>query len=392
MENGHIVFYNQQIMIKFYIIRQKGDNYMHWSEELKNNITDIGELAEYLGLNSAETEDIRKLCADYPMSVTRYYLSLVNRDDPLDPIRRMCIPTGAERSMDGDYDTSGEADNTVTPGLQHKYRETALLLTTNRCAMYCRHCFRKRLVGASDDEILSHFGEAADYIRAHTEITNVLLSGGDALMLPDDTLERYISELSGIDHLDLVRIASRMPVTSPQRIYADSRLLDMLGWYSAKKQLYVVTQFNHPRELTEEAHRAIHALLARGVVVKNQTVLLRGVNDSPETLGELLKKLTAAGATPYYVFQCRPVTGVKADFQVPISEGYDIVERAKARQNGQGKCFKYCMSHPTGKIEIAGKLDDGRIAFKYHQTKDEVDEGRIFIKKLPEGAGWLDEI
>lgn len=365
---------------------------MIWSEEMKHNVTDVAEIAPLLGLSDDETAKLTMLTERFPMSVTRYYLSLIDQNDPKDPIRKMCIPSAAEYSGEGQFDTSGEAGNTVVPGVQHKYRESALVLTTNRCAMYCRHCFRKRLVGLTDSEILSHFDGVIDYVREHEEITNVILSGGDALMLPTATLERYLYELTQIEHLDLIRVASRIPVVYPMRIFEDKGLLDILRRYTRMKQIYLVTQFNHPNELTPQAHTAVQALLAAGVVVKNQTVLLRGVNDSPEVLGALLRKLTAFGVVPYYVFQCRPVRGVKTSFQVPFAEGYDIVERAKAMQSGQGKCFKYCLSHPTGKIEIAGKLDDGRLAFKYHQTKDRADEGRIFIKDLPKDAAWLDEI
>lgn len=365
---------------------------MFWQDEMRNNVTEIDTLAPALGIPQAETEQLRRLLEYYPMSIPRYYLSLVDGSDPEDPIRKMCVPATAEFDPEGDFDTSGEASNTVVPGVQHKYKESALVLTTNRCAMYCRHCFRKRLVGLTDEEILNGFDEVIAYVREHEEISNVILSGGDSLMLPTSTLERYLDALTQIPHIDLIRIATRMPVVYPMRVFEDKKLLAALKRYTQKKQLYLVTQFNHPNELTLQARAGIQALLRCGVVIKNQTVLLRGVNDSVEVLGALLRKLTAFGVVPYYVFQCRPVTGVKSNFQVPFSEGYDIVEGAKALQSGQGKCFKYCLSHPTGKIEIVGKLDGGRMAFKYHQTKDEQDAGRMFIRELPPEAGWLGEI
>lgn len=238
---------------------------MLWYEEMKNNVTDIGALAPKLGLNEAETERMRKLCEAFPMSATRYYLSLIDWDDPNDPIRKMCIPTFFETDMSGAFDTSGEASNTVCEGVQHKYRESALILTTNRCAMYCRHCFRKRLVGLSDEEIASHFDEVIGYIRAHGEITNAILSGGDALMLPTRTVERYLDALSEIDHLDLIRVATRMPVVYPMRIIEDTALLKAFARYTKRKQIYVVTQFNHPNEITPQARAAIRALLECGV-------------------------------------------------------------------------------------------------------------------------------
>jgi len=365
---------------------------MYWQEEMRHNVTDIAQLAPALGLTGEEREKLEKLLEHYPMSIPRYYLSLADLNDPDDPIRRMCVPAAAEFDPEGDLDTSGEAHNTVASGVQHKYDESALVLTTNRCAMYCRHCFRKRLVGMSDEEILSHFGEMVAYVREHEELSNVILSGGDALMLPTATLERYLEELSQIPHIDLIRIASRIPVVFPMRVFEDEALLSLFRRYTQKKQIYLVTQFNHPNELTAQARTAVQALLRCGVVVKNQTVLLRGVNDSVETLGALLRKLTAFGVVPYYVFQCRPVTGVLSNFQVPFLEALPIVEGAKAMQSGQGKCFKYCLSHPTGKIEIVGLVGENRMAFKYHQTKDKHNAGRIFIRELSETDGWLGDI
>ena len=190
-------------------------------------------------------------------------------------------------------------------------------------------------------------------------------------------------------HLDLIRIATHMPVVLPSRITEDLELLAVLQSCSRKKQVYIVTQFNHPREVTEKARSALRVLLECGVVIKNQTVLLKGVNDDPLVLGSLLRKLTANGVVPYYVFQCRPVTGVKNYYQVPFSRGHDIVEKAKAMQNGQGKCLKYCMSHPRGKLEIAGKMEGGAILFKFHQAKYESNAGRFFIKHLSEEEAWL---
>lgn len=359
--------------------------------EIPGTVRSVEQLRDRLHLSEAEEKRLSHLTAAFPMAIPPYYLSLIDWNDPADPIRRMCIPMPDERDRTGALDTSGEAESTVDTGLQHKYRQTALILTTNRCAMYCRHCFRKRLVGQSDEEIAQHFSEITDYIRAHDEISNVLLSGGDALMLDNTALRLILSKLSRIAHLDLIRIGTRLPIVWPARISEDKELLTMLEGMNRLKQLMVITQFNHPREVTPEATLAVRKLQHRGIVVKNQTVLLAGVNDDENVLGLLLKKLTRIGVVPYYVFQCRPVRGVMQQFQVPFTRAYDIVERAKAMQNGQGKCFKFCMSHPSGKIEIAGKLDSGEIAFKYHQTRDEIDEGRIFVRSVRPDQCWLDE-
>ena len=358
---------------------------------MDNLITTADEIRPYLDLSQEETGRLAEVLKSYPMSITPYYLSLADKKDPEDPILKMCVPDFAEMTVSGSLDTSGEALNTVSDGMQHKYRQTALVLTTNRCAMYCRHCFRKRLVGLSDSEIADGLGAEVEYIAAHPEITNVLLSGGDALMLSNDLLGQYLERLTAMEQLDLVRIATRIPVVLPMRVYEDAELLNMLERYNSIKQLYVVTQFNHPRELTPQARQAVHALTRLGIVVKNQTVLLRGVNDEPAVLGELLRGLTKIGVVPYYIFQCRPVTGVKNRFQVPLKDGAKIVDSAKNMQNGQGKCVKYCMSHPKGKIEIIGEAPDGRMIFKFHQAKYAEDANRLFFVPLSDGDCWLSD-
>jgi KamA family protein len=366
-----------------------GEVMSQWQTEMKNLITTAEEIKEKLNLSADETERLSQVLERYPMSITPYYLSLADKTDPNDPILKMCVPDYSEMTQIGSYDTSGEADNTVSEGLQHKYRQTALVLTTNRCAMYCRHCFRRRLVGLTDDEIADGFGAEVEYIQAHPEITNVILSGGDALMLSNDLLRAYLSRLTALPQLDLIRIATRMPVVLPMRIYEDGELLEMLREFGGRKRLYVVTQFNHPREITPQSKKAVEALTKLGVVVKNQTVLLRGVNDDPSVLGTLLRELTAIGVVPYYIFQCRPVKGVKQQFQVPLIRGVKIVEDAKNMQNGQGKCVKYCMSHPRGKIEIVGQAPDGQMIFKFHQAKYREDDSRIFLLNLSGDHCWL---
>ncbi len=360
-----------------------------WKQELAHCITDATGLAQYIRLTDVQVATLGRIIERYPMAITRYYLSLVDADDPEDPIRKMCIPSLDESSYGGQADTSGEADNTVLPGLQHKYRQTALILSTQVCAMYCRHCFRKRLVGVSTDETLDTLPPIIRYIKEHEQINNVLVSGGDAFLNDTPVIAQYLEGLSQIGHLDLIRFGTRTPVVFPQRITQDPQLLQLLKTYNLRKQLYVVTQFNHPKEITPAATEAIRKLLECGVVVKNQTVLLRGVNDDPAVLAALLKGLTAIGVVPYYVFQCRPVSGVKNQFQVPFSRGYDIVRGAMAAQNGQGKCIRYCLSHPRGKIEILGREGE-RMLFRFHQAKDPSEIGRIFPVKLHEDQAWLD--
>lgn len=364
---------------------------MDWKKELKENIIGAEELKEALNLelNEGETKKLEQIIELYPISIPKYYLSLIDSDDKDDPIRKQCIPSVNETDLSGSFDTSGEANNTVVTGLQHKYKQTGLILSTNRCAMYCRHCFRKRLVGQSDREINKHFDEIIQYIKEHSEMTNVLISGGDAFLNSNSKIEHYLSELTKIEHLDFIRFGTRTPVVLPTRIYDDKELLDILKKYSAKKKIYIVTHFNHPRELTAESKKSIDALLSMGIVIRNQTVLLKGVNDNANVLAELINGLTRWGVIPYYVFQCRPVSGVKNQFQIPLIKGLKITKEAKTKLNGIGKSFRYAMSHETGKIEILGILNEGKMVFKYHQSKNEKDNERLFEAEVSPTQSWI---
>ena len=192
--------------------------------------------------------------------------------------------------------------------------------------------------------------------------------------------------------VDFIRIGSRIPVAFPDRILDDKSLPAMLKRYSTKdKRLYIVTHFNHPNEITEKSINAIDTLINANVIVNNQTVLMKGVNDSAKTLAELMKRLVGIGVNPYYVFQCRPVKRVKHHFQVPFYRGYRLVEGAKKLLDGHSKRFKFAMSHDTGKVEIVGVMDD-KIYLKYNQARYEKDRSRFFVKKLDKKAAWLDDL
>lgn len=363
---------------------------MSWKAELQNSFRTADQLAELLHLTPEEKERYAAVIRRFPMLIPPYYLSLVDPADPADPIGKMCLPSLEEFVPGGSFDTSGEAGNTKLDGLQHKYAQTTLLLSTNQCAMYCRHCFRKRMVGYSEEELNRRVDEAVEYIKSHPEINNVLISGGDSLMNPNHIIERYLRELTAMERLDFLRFGSRVPVSFPQRITEDEELLSLFETYAKRKPIYLVTQFNHPREITPQSTEAVRRLLDCGVQIRNQTVLLRGVNDSGEVLGDLLSLLPSIGVSPYYIFQCRPVTGVKGHFQVPINEGIRIVDDAKSRQNGFGKSVRYTMSHPRGKIEIVCQLPTGETVFKFHQSKAAADQCSVFTRKLSPTDMWLD--
>jgi len=365
---------------------------MTWEKELKKSICTIAQLKKYIELTPKEEKRLQKVIQRHPMQITRYYMSLIDRNDPNDPIRSMAVPSEEELNLSGSYDTSGEMESTKMPGLQHKYSQTALILATNRCGMYCRHCFRKRLVGLSSDEILHRFGGAVKYIEKHKEINNVLISGGDPFILPMKIISKFLENLSAIKHLDFIRFGSRTPVTFPDRILKDNELLELLKSYSLpNRRIYVVTHFNHIKEITKESTEAVNRLIESNVILNNQTVLLKDVNDDPGVLGELQNKLVSIGVNPYCVFQCRPVKRVKHHFQVPLHRGYEIVENAKKKCSGHSKRFKYIMAHRSGKIEIVGVMDD-YIYFKNHQAKNPINNGKFFKRKIDKTAGWLDEL
>lgn len=359
---------------------------MKWMDLLEESATGYEELPVNV---SVSPEEFNQVVEKYPMRIPEYYLSLIGQDGEADPIRKMSVPSIDELSAEGSFDTSGEQDNTVMKGLQHKYNQTALILSTNQCAMYCRYCFRRRLVGLSEGEVAEDKGEIMNYIAEHEEIRNVLVSGGDSLLLSNREIAEYLEGLCAIDHLNYIRFGTKVPVVFPQRINEDEELLELFCKYARLKQIYVVTQYNHAEEISEESARAVKNLQAAGVVVKNQTVLLKGVNDQPEILDALLQKLTGLGIIPYYVFQCRPVTGITNQFQVPINRGVDIVEKAKSMQDGGGKSFRYILSDHEGKIEIVGKQEDGSVIFKFHQAKEPENQGKVFVRKLEDDVCWI---
>jgi len=363
----------------------------YWKKE-KDFITSVGELKQYISLAAKEEIQLRKVVLRHPMCISKFYLSLIDFTDPDDPLKKMVVPSAWELDISGSYDTSGELHNTKLSGLQHKYSKTALVLSTNRCATYCRFCFRKRLVGLDSTEIISNFNQAVKYIKAHPEINNVLISGGDPLMLTTRVLTRFLELLSPILHLDFIRFGTKVPVYYPKRILKDDELISLLNSYTNnRKQIYFVTHIDHPREITDELKKVVNLLLGAGVVINNQTVFLRGVNDNPDVLAELMRNLVSIGINPYYLFQCRPVKRVKKNFQIPLSIGYPIVEKAKAQLDGHSKRFRFIMSHKKGKIEILGIKGDEMI-FKFHQAKDERNAGRIFFRKLNPVATWLDDL
>ncbi len=350
-------------------------------------ITDIRKVTQ---IPAKERERLAEVARRFAFRACEYYLSLIDWDDPADPLRRIAIPDTAELEEWGSLDASEESAYTVLPGMEHKYDQTALLLVSNLCAGYCRYCFRKRLFMKSGEEVVRDITGDVAYIAQHPEITNVLLSGGDPLFLSTPRLDALIRQVREIDHVRIVRIGTKIPAYNPYRILDDPALLDLVRRYSTpEKRIYVVTQFNHPRELTGVAAEALDLLHQAGAVLANQTPLLRGINDDPQVLADLFRKLSWTGNATYYLFQCRPTLGNR-HFAVPVEEGYRIFEQAKQHCSGLAKRSTYAMSHTTGKIAVVG-LDEHHIYFKYHQAARREDIGRFMVFRRNPQAVWFDD-
>lgn len=350
----------------------------------------IVNLDNISSLQEEERNKLKPITEKYAFRVNDYYLSLIDWDDPNDPIRRLVIPNEGELLEYGKWDASDEEANYVVPGCQHKYATTALLIVSEVCGAYCRYCFRKRLFRNDVKEAVSNVEPGLAYIREHPEINNVLLTGGDSLILGTPKLRSIIEQLRTIEHVKIIRLGSKIPVFNPMRIYEDEQLLDLIRTYSTTdKRIYVMAHINHPREITEQAKRGFEALHQAGAIVVNQTPIIKGINDDPKVLADLLDQLSWAGITPYYFFINRPVAG-NSDFVVPLKRAYELVEEAKSRTSGLGKRVRLSMSHSTGKIEILA-IDKGKAYLKYHQSKAGL-YGHFMMLDCPDEAAWFDDL
>ncbi len=351
---------------------------------------DITELDKIKQLSEEEKKQLQQVVEKYEFKVSDYYLSLIDWEDPSDPIRRLVIPSALELEPWGHLDPSNESNYTVVPGLQHKYNSTALLLISNTCASICRYCFRKRIFINKDKDKVADTEKALKYINEHKEINNILLTGGDPLMLPTDKIACIIAKLRKMAHIQIIRIGTKVPAFDPERIINNKSLLEMIDTYSLGSQkIYFIVHFNHVKELTQKAVKALNLLLKAGAAIVNQTPMIRGVNDSPEKLGALFNKLSFIGIQPYYVFQCRPTLANK-DFAVPVEEGYGIFEKARWLGSGLAKRARFVMSHETGKIEIVGMTKE-KLFCKYHRAEKEHDSSKFVVLQRNPEAYWYDD-
>jgi len=353
-------------------------------------LSTISELDNHVGLASRERDAMETVSDKFPFRSNEYYLSLIDWKDDHDPLRRIVIPDPSELHGGGCLDPSCEKDFTRKPGLQHKYAQTGLLLLTDVCGGICRFCFRKRLFMDTERETVNDVSAGIDYIREHKEITNVLLTGGDPLTLETCQLELILRRLREIDHVNIIRIGSKMLAYNPYRILNDKDLCPVLSRYSTpEKRIYLVAHYNHPRELTDVSIRAANELQKAGVIVVSQTPILNGINSEPETFTDLFRKLSFAGISPYYIFQCRPSLG-NSVFQVPVEQSYEIIQKSWHACSGLAKRARFVMSHATGKIEVVGKTA-GQIFMRYHQAADPANIGKFMVFRSNPVARWFDD-
>ena len=302
-----------------------------WKWQVKNRIETLDQLKKYITLTPEEEEGVKKTLSTLRMAITPYYLSLIDPENPNCPVRRQAIPTGAEtyQSAADLLDPLHEDEDSPTPGLTHRYPDRVLMLITDMCSMYCRHCTRRRFAGQKDGEsAIDRIDRAIEYIAKTPQVRDVLLSGGDSLCVSDERLEYIISRVRAIPHVEIIRLGSRTPVVCPQRITDD--LVNMLKKYHP---VWLNTHFNHPQEVTKEAAEACAKLANAGIPLGNQTVLLRGVNDCVNTMKKLMHELVKMRVRPYYIYQCDLSMGIE-HFRTPVSKGIEIIEGLRGHTSG----------------------------------------------------------
>ncbi len=316
-------------------------NDWHW--QVKKRITTVEELKKYLDISKNEEEAISKCLQKLRMAITPYYLSLIDPENPNDAVRKQAVPTLSEleKGEDDIDDPLHEDSDSPVPGLTHRYPDRVLLLVTDQCSMYCRYCTRRRFAGHNDCAMpMDRIDKAIEYIKKTPEVRDVLISGGDPLLMSDDRLEYIISSLRAIPHVEIIRIGTRTPIVMPQRITKE--LTDMFKKYHP---LWINVHFSHPSEVTTESKRACEMLADAGIPLGNQSVLLAGINDKISIMKELVHELVKMRVRPYYIYQCDLSTGI-GHFRTPVAVGIEIIEGLRGHTSG------FCV--PTFVVDAPG--------------------------------------
>lgn len=308
-----------------------------WQKMIRDSIHSVDQLVEKFKLDRRVAEQLNEF---FLARINPYYLSLIRY--PGDPIWLQCVPDEKElNDYDAPEDPLGEDQMSPVPNITHRYPDRVLFLTTSQCGMYCRFCTRKRKVGNSSKISMRELESAFQYIEEHKEIRDVIMSGGDPLMLTDAMLEKILKRLRSIPHVEIIRIGTRMPVVLPHRI--TPKLVRMLKKYHP---IYVNTHFNHPWEITPESKRACELLADAGIPIGNQTVLMRGVNDNPEVIKELFRKLLLMRVRPYYLYQADLTKGAN-HFRTPVKVGLEIMDKLRGHTSGLAVPY-YVIDAPGG--------------------------------------------
>ncbi|MBT9163459.1 MAG: L-lysine 2,3-aminomutase [Chloroflexi bacterium] len=342
-----------------------------WKWQFRNRITSVEQLSQLIPLSAQEQAQLRLVTTRYPLSVPPYYLSLIDPDNPDDPLRKQAIPSVLEMTMSsiGMEDPLEEKKDSVVPGLVHRYPDRALMVLTDICPMLCRHCSRKReWQNGSWVRTPAEVEAMLDYIRQHKVIRDIIISGGDPLTLSTRRLEEILSRIRQIRHVEIIRIGSRFPVVLPQRI--DAELCAMLAKYGP---IWLNTHFNHAREITPEAAEACDRLLRSGVPLNNQSVLLHGINDSVAAQTALCQGLLRIKVRPYYLFQCDEVQGTE-HLRTPVEVGIEIIEGMRGHTSGLAvPAFVIDLPHGGGKIPLQPSYvlaqTDGGLVLRNYQNR-----------------------
>ncbi len=347
------------------------EQWQDWTWQLKNRLTSVAQLEQFMTLTPEEKAGCYFADKKLSLAITPYFFNLIDRNDPDCPIRKQVIPRSGEMQLAAEemLDSLGEDEHSPVPGLVHRYPDRVLFLVTDRCASYCRYCTRSRLVSnAQDYNFHPEYEQALRYIEAHTEVRDVLLSGGDPLLLSDRKLEHLLARLRGIKHVEFIRIGSRIPVFLPQRITPE--LCEIFKKYGP---IWMSIHVNHPREATAELRAACERLAFAGVPLGNQSVLLRGVNDDADVMKALVHRLLRMRVRPYYIYQMDLITG-GAHFKADVRKGIEIIRSLRGHTTGYA-VPQYVIDAPGGggKVpinpEYLEKITDDEVVFRNFEGK-----------------------
>jgi len=344
---------------------------MNWKEQLR------------LSLDWSYIEQIFptcNTCRSFPVQITPHYAQLLSKN--LDTsLNKIVLPAKEEKQADGSLDSMNENADYKIHGLQHRYPDTVLLMVSEMCASHCRFCFRRRIFDSENfvDEKIKNINDIVFYLKAHTEINNVLLSGGDPFVNSNEIILNILEAIININHIKYVRIGTKILAYLPQRITEEPEFISKLKELNKKKPILIVTHFDHYKEVSTETIEAIRMFNCAGLKLLSQTTLLKGINDNVETMKQLFETFIAYNIFPYYIFQTMPAKGA-THYQVKFVDAIKLINDFSINLSGLGKSFRYIIPHNSGKIEAIG-YDSNYFYFKYHRSRDPLKTGKLL--KIP---------